>query len=274
MAFKEILQEKLKEEISSEKLDVLPSGFQRIGDIIILNLNKKLQKHKKIIGAVVIKLFPNVKTILNKKAGITGKFRKPQLEILAGSKNTETINQEHGCFYKFDVHRIMWAKGNVNERARIAKVVKPDEIIVDMFAGIGYFTIPIAKLAKPKIVYAIELNPVAYKYLLENIRLNRVQGKVNAIHGNCMQEAKKIASAGIKADRIIMGILPSAKKYLPAAKLMSKQGTIIHYEGVGENTEKLIQEIRKIFPKARILHEEKVKAYAPKRWHFTIDFQL
>src|SRR3989338_4297091 len=170
MPFKEQLKEKLKEKIKEDELELLPSGFQRIGDIIILNLKKGLIIYKSEIGKAVSNIFPNIKTICNRTGEITGEFREPQIEVIYGDKNTETIVIENGCKYKFDAGKIMFAKGNLNERVRIAGLVKKGEIVVDMFAGIGYFTLNIGRAGKAKKVYSIEKNPVSFKYLQENIK--------------------------------------------------------------------------------------------------------
>src|SRR3989344_2277666 len=190
MPFKEQLKEKLKEQIKEDKLELLPAGFQRIGDIIILNLKKELLEHKKEIGRVVGEMF-KVKTVCNRTGEIIGEFREPQIEVIYGDKNTETIVIENGCKYKFDASKIMFAKGNLNERVRIAGLVKKGEIVVDMFAGIGYFTLNIGRAGKAKKVYSIEKNPVSFKYLQENIKLNHIHN-VEAINGDCKEEVDKL----------------------------------------------------------------------------------
>ena len=129
MPFKDQLQEKLKDKIPPSLLQKLPAGFQRVGDIIILNLDESLHTYKNEIAKVVLELFPSVKTICNKTGGITGQFREPHIEYLAGKKDTTTIHTESGCQYKFDVTKIMFAKGNIAERVRIPKQVKKGEII-------------------------------------------------------------------------------------------------------------------------------------------------
>ena len=285
MGFKELLKEALKNKLKPEELGLLPSGFQAIGNIIILNLNKKLKKHKKEIAQEILKIFPRIKTICNKKAGIKGKFRKPSIEILAG-KNTEAITKENNCLYKFDVKKLMFAKGNINERIRIAKQAKPHEIVVDMFAGIGYFTILLAKSVARKI-YSIELNPEAFKYLKENLKLNKIENKVEAINTDCKKEIAKLKKRGVKADRIVMGYLPPPRQYIPDAIKIAKKNTIIHYETLlrednennkQEDIEKDMSMIKKQAEKcgfkARLLQAARVKNYKPHVAHYTLDVQL
>jgi len=268
MSFKQILQKNLK--INNKEL--LPSGYQHIGDVCIINLNKKLLKYKKKIGSVILKNF-SFKTVLNKKAGIKGKKRVPQVEIIAGSRKTETIHVESGIRYKFDPKKVMFSKGNINERHRIAKLLKKNEIVVDMFAGIGYFTVPIAKENKARMIYASEINPVSYKYLNENIKINKISGNIKTFNMDCKKMILKLAKERINADRILMGLLPSPKRYLKDAKKICKNGTIIHYEAISDSPENLIQEVKNVFPKSIIKNIVRVKSYRPKTWHFTLDVE-
>jgi tRNA wybutosine-synthesizing protein 2 len=285
MGFKDLLKDKLNEKVDKDKLELLPSGFQRIGDIIIVNLKPELNEFKGDIGKMIIEIFSKIRSVCNKKGGIKGQLREPQVELIAGNKNTETTHTESNCFYRFDVRKIMFAKGNVIERSRIAKQIKSEEIIVDMFAGIGYFTIPIAKLSNPKKIYSIELNPVSYKYLKENIKLNHILDKVEVINGDCKEEVLKIEKKyGRIADRVILGYLPPPKEFLPFAMKIIKRKGILHYEGfvsVGnekEDIEKNLEDVRKAAEKegfkVKLLLARKVKAYAPKRDHYVFDIQI
>jgi len=223
---------------------------QHIGDIcLIKSQDKKLAQE-------ILNKFPRFKTVCW-QGRISGKYRKPKIKVLAGDRNTETMHKEVGCLFKLDAAKIMWSKGNHEERKRIVKIAKNNDIVLDMFAGIGYWTIPLAK--KVKKTYAIELNPFSFKYLEENIRLNRLSN-VTAIKGNC---SKVIPN--VKADRIIMGLLPSPKKYLPAAKKILKKGGVIHYHCLS------IEKIPKGF---KLLSKRKIKSYAPKINHIVLDLML
>ncbi|MHA1869460.1 MAG: class I SAM-dependent methyltransferase, partial [Promethearchaeota archaeon] len=226
--FKEQLKAALENEIPTELLDLLPSGFQQIGTAAIISLKEELLPYKGLIGKVILERFRYIKGVWLKKGKIVGKFRKPEnLEHICGDKNTEVIHSEHGIRYAFDFTQIMFAKGNTTERAHLVELIQPDEIIVDMFAGIGYFTLGIAKHSKAKRIYAIELNPVSFKYLVKNLKLNKIkEGKVIAIHGDCKDEVPKLGNEGVKADRIIMGVFPAPFKYIEAASSVIKNNPL------------------------------------------------
>ena len=146
-----------------------------IGDILVV---KKVPDNLDEI----IKL-PYINKIV-KLGQIHGQKREPEVEMIYG-EGTETIHKENYCKFKFDVSRIMWSKGNTGERLRMSKIPEDNETIIDMFAGIGYFTIPMAVHSNPKKIFSIEINPVSYDYLCENIKLNKVENTVEPILGDC-----------------------------------------------------------------------------------------
>ncbi len=242
-------------------------GYQQIGDILIFNkISKKEAKQ-------FLKKFSHIKTICIKTGKIKGKLRKPQIKIVvskAKKNKTLTIHKEAGILYKLDVRKIMFAKGNINERHRIVKLAKKNDIVIDMFAGIGYFSLPLAK--KVKKIYAIEINPQSYKFLIENIRLNKINN-IKAIKGDCSKVVPKLK---IKSDRIIMGYLPSPYKYLASAFKVAKIGTIIHYSCLIErkNSRKEIKKLVDKIGKVRLIRAIRVKAYNPALDHYVLDLKV
>ncbi|MHA1835474.1 MAG: class I SAM-dependent methyltransferase [Candidatus Odinarchaeia archaeon] len=268
----------VENEIPVKLIPKLPRGYQRIGDIIIIDLMDELIPYSQIIGDKLLKTMPYTRTMCVKKGGIKGQFRIPNVEVIAGDQNTETIHLENHCYFKLDVKKIMFSKGNASERRRIADLVNDGDIVIDMFAGIGYFTINIAKHAHPKEIIAVELNPIAFKYLLENIKLNKVQKIVKPINANSKDICLKLKSV---ADRIIMGLLPSPKKYIPAALNAIKNGGVIHYEGIipaGSEPELLLEDfieesgLRK--NNFELLNARRIKSYGPKKYHYRIDVKI
>ncbi len=274
-SFKKKLREALKGILNENEMKFLPSGFQQIGTIVILNLKNQLWKNKKVIAEAVQNIVSNCDAICLNKGAIYSQFRTPQIELVVG-KSTETIHKEHGTLYKLDVSKIMFAKGNINERKRYPKLVKENEIIFDFFAGIGYFCLNIARLANPKKIFAFEMNPIAYNYLVENIQINKVSDKIIPILGDCKTEALKIKE---KADRIIMGLLPSPKDALPTAfQVLNPEKCIIHYEGLlrdSDPPEILLEDVssinKEMNKKAKLDHIEFIKSYRPHVNHVCLD---
>jgi tRNA wybutosine-synthesizing protein 2 len=168
----------------------------------------------------------------------------------------------------------MWSKGNQEERRRLVKEVRNGEVIVDMFAGVGYWSVILAK-NKNVNIYAIELNPKSYFYLNENVKLNKVDSRVTTILGDCRKEVVKL-----KANRIIMGYFPDTIEYLEFAVKACKDDCWIHYHDICEkdNENTLLDEIREILSKNNFkLIKSKfkvVKKYAPGIDHIVFDLKV
>lgn len=257
--------------LSEEEKKLLPSGWQVLGDIIIVSLNEELKNRKKEIGSALLLLHPGCKTVLLDR-GIKGRTRQPEREIIAGEK-TETIHKENGCFFKLDAMRLMYSKGNLAERKRIANFGR-GEVVVDMFAGIGYFSIPMAVHSKPKKILAIEINPLAFGYLKENITLNKVEDIVEPVQGDCA-----LVTPPGTADRVVMGYL-DAYEYLRWGIRALLAGGVMHYhEAVPEAVmrrpvERIIAEAIKQGRKAEIIGMRCIKKYSPGVWHVVVDARV
>ncbi|MEE0938854.1 class I SAM-dependent methyltransferase family protein [Methanobrevibacter sp.] len=242
--------------------------WKRIGDILILDSKFQYGSYQDLEN---LSKKHNVKTIM-KIDHIQGTKREPVYNIIYGSE-TETINKENGCLFKLDLAKVMWSKGNNNERLRIAKLVEDDEVVLDMFAGIGYFSIPIGVHSNAKQIYSIEINPNSYFYLNENIKLNKLDN-VTPILGDC-----KIHAPKYKADRIVMGYVKTTHHYLDVAINSLNEGGILHYhETVPEKLMKT-RPVDRIISQAgdrdvEILKINKIKKYAPGVEHIVVDARI
>jgi tRNA wybutosine-synthesizing protein 2 len=279
MKFKKQLKEKLTMNLTEEELSLLPGGFQTIGDVIIIRLNPLLLKKRTIIAEKCLELYPNLRAVYLNLGIIKGQYRTPEnIEFIAGEDNTIVEHKEHGVTYKFDIKKIMFSKGNINERKYLASLVKSGEIIVDMFAGIGYFSLPIARNAAPFRIYSIEINPVSYDFLVQNIKVNQFEDIIIPINGDSKIEVPKLAQSGVKADRVIMGVFPAPRDYIAEALTVVKdEGTIYHYEGVEEKGTymRLFEEFDGVAKNnnynCELLDKRFVKSYGPALYHLVID---
>ncbi|MCK4996600.1 MAG: class I SAM-dependent methyltransferase family protein, partial [Thermoplasmatales archaeon] len=217
------------------------------------------------------------KTILNDVGGIIGTYREPKTKIIFGSNNTETIHKENGIRFKLDPQKIMFSSGNMDERIRMATISDEKETIVDLFAGIGYFTLPLAVHSKPKKIFACEINPVAYDYLCKNIVLNNVSNIVEPLKG----DNKEVTPKNI-ADRVLLGYFGDTNKFLTTALncLRDCKG-IIHYHDkfpesqVPDKPLRLVKELAdKYNRKAELIDYKQVKSYAPGISHYVFDIGI
>jgi len=260
--------------------DLLPRGWERIGDVLILRIPRKLALWREDIATAYGDVL-GAKTVVEDLAKIHGPWRVPEVRWLCGN-GTETIHREGGVRFKLDVAATMFSSGNMEERSRISRVTRPGETVVDLFAGIGYFCLPIAVYANPRKIFACEINPVAYRYLLENIRLNRA-GNVETRLGDCRETAPKGA-----ADRVILGHF-DASQYLDTAFEAATNRAMLHIHGLrrvpgpnartsarggelfaGSLTDSAAShgfEVRSVEPRI-------VKWYGPHRLHYVLDVSV
>jgi tRNA wybutosine-synthesizing protein 2 len=219
------------------------------------------------------------------------KEEKIQLEESKQFRNaksiTETVHIENHIKFCFDVCKIMFSLGNNAERIQFSKIDAKGETIVDMFAGIGYFTLPLAKHSHCSKIIAIEKNPNSLYYLQKNCKLNQVEDIVEPILGDCRTVGEQYIGHG---DRISMGYLPTPLNFLSRAfSFLKNQGGIIHYHYLATKSEyqtlpidhfkdalELFFNSKKEKTKWSFLIKEirEIKSYAPKIFHWNADIYL
>lgn len=270
MKVKLLLKDALKGTIPTEKLELLPSGFHRVGDILVIPLHADLESYQAEIGAALREQYL-VKSVFAKGV-VQGELRRPATRRIAGRTNT-TIHREQGCRFKIDVSKIMFSKGNVRERHRLTAV--DGEEVVDMFAGIGYYTIPLAKKTPGIQVHAIEKNPVSIKLLKENLRLNKVDN-VEVIERDC----RDVVLPGV-ADRLMMGYFPGTEKFLPTAFEFLRREGVIHFHNVYQTKELWRVPLGRLETAAlnhgytmNVLEKIVVKPISPCKVHVVIDAKM
>ncbi|MFA4955498.1 MAG: class I SAM-dependent methyltransferase family protein [Candidatus Methanoperedens sp.] len=253
-------------------LSQAPGAYELIGDIAIIDqhednvmdLAKVLLQHK------------NIKTVFQATSAVSGEYRTRELVFIAGAKKSETIYRENGCRYLLDVTSVYFTPRLSTERMRIAGQVTDGENVIDMFAGIGPFSILIAKRFPLSHVIAIDKNPVAIKYLRENARLNKINN-IEIKEGDSREEVAGISDA----DHIIMNLPHSAMEFIDAALGIIKRGGIIHFYAISHEDDLFEGIFKNIEEHARIaglrvtsLENRIVRPYAPYQYNVCIDFRV
>ncbi|WP_456365166.1 class I SAM-dependent methyltransferase [Thermococcus sp.] len=260
-------------DVPAELRPFLPSSFDIIGDIAIIELPGELRPYGKAIGEAILKAHRHVRAVFAKGGRIEGEYRVRELIHLAGRKGAETIHRENGIRLRLDVSKVYFSPRLATERMRVFRKAKPGEVVFDMFAGVGPYSILLAR--KVKLVFAVDVNPWAVRYLEENIGLNKV-GNVVPILGDVRKVAGKV-----KADRVIMNLPKFAGRFLKGAMLSVKPGGVVHYYGFSpeenlfsEHEAKIEAVARELGLAVKFLDERRVRPYAPRQFNIAIDFMV
>ena len=200
------------------------SGVDVVGDIAIVRLVGLSAPAKKRVAAALLEEMKTVRVVMEQEGGIEGEYRLRKLRHLAGEERTLTVHRENGCSYRVDVAKCYFSPRLSTERLRIAELVGPRETVLNMFAGVGPFSIVIAKKAGARVT-SCELNSYAAELHRENNRLNKVGGLEEVIQG----DAADLPSRVPRFHRIVMPHPSEADKFLPAAIALAREKGVIHY---------------------------------------------
>ncbi len=278
---KKTVIEAISEVLPHNILQSFPRSMDFVGEIAIIEIPSDLDEYKKIIGETILKVHSHVRTVLAKSSHVSGVYRLRDFEIVAGSPKTETLHKEYGCKYLLDLRKVYFSPRLSYERQRVASKISEKETIIDMFAGVGPFSILIAKMIRDISVYAVDINPDAIRYLKKNVLMNRVEDKVMPVLG----DAKEVIYPRLKgaADRVIMNLPENARKYLGiACDALRLDGGIIHYyefvqgmNSVNSVKDRLRQDVaergRKI---QKFLFTRPVREVAPLKWQVAFDIKI
>ena len=270
-------------QLPAEQLARLTKGVDIVGDIAILKLADEFQDEKHRIAESLLDLAPYLRVVLGQTGPVESQFRTRKLEWLAGEHRTETVHREFGCQYKVNVETTYFSPRLSHERKRIANLVTAGECVVNFFAGVGSFSIMIAKQSHPSRIYSIDLNPSAARYHAINNVLNGVRETIDLICG----DANQIVSTSLegRADRVLLPLPELALESLPTAKraLKNERGPVHCYVFVdsGRRSEASKQALSKFEPvlervgaMRKNVEGHVVRSVGPCRYQVCLDLQL
>ena len=259
----------------SELLEKIPSDYTRYGSTLVFRFPLGIPGKFEALAAEAWARVLEAKSVLKVTGIIHGTYREPAMKRLYGPGG-DVIHRENGIRFRFDPEKVMFSPGNLPERMRIAELDIREETVVDLFAGIGYFSLPAAVHAKAERVYSCEINPVAFRYLEENIRLNHAENITSLFGDN-----RETAPMGV-ADRVLMGYVDTTHLFLPTAFRALKEEGIIHYHEVCPLNHLPKRPVRRIKQAAEkfggikidVVRVGKVKSYGPKMVHVVVDVRV
>ncbi len=221
--------DKIKLDINENLHNKIPKKWKKIGNILIADFSQIDSINKPQVTKLYAKIL-NVKTVLQKNK-VNGELRKPDATEILFGEDTETEITEYGVKYRMDLSKTMWSPGNTGWRSildgpdKVSKFYKFNNprIIIDYFAGIGYFTIQLAKSYPNAKIISIDKNPDSVKYLRENLKINEIEN-VEVINEDCRKINKN-------ADVIHLGYISSTLDFLEHAHSnLNDNGVAIFHE--------------------------------------------
>lgn len=268
------LKQALKNKLPKKLENIIPSSFDVVGDIAVIEIPEELKKYELLIGNVLLSLHSNLKVVCRKHGIHKGKFRTQEYRILAGERRKETVHKENNARIKLHIEKTYFSSRLGTERLRVSKLVKSKENILVMFGGVAPYACVISKNAEPKKIVSVELNPHAHKYAVKNILLNKLKN-VEVVQGDVKIIVPKLKG---KFDRILMPLPRNAEDYLGQAFKKIKKNGVIHMYNFGllEETELILEKIKKQATvhkkKYKILNIQKCGQYSPRKFRVCIDF--
>lgn len=272
------LKEALREDFSEEELEDFGTSFDIVGDIAVIKIPDELLERKERVGEALMEVHGNVKTVLRQTTPVDGEFRTRDLEVIAGEDRTETVHKEYGCSFKVDLSEVYFSPRLAHERHVISQKVEPGEIVNNMFAGVGCYSVLIAKHSDPKKVYSIDKNPVAVEYMKKNVKMNKVSGSVVPIQADAREIIKSKLKG--KADRVLMPLPEFARDFFDSAlEALKPSGGIIHFYDYGEEPnlfEPSFEFARDSVKESSVELEDKriLRSYAPDIYHVVLDLRI
>jgi tRNA wybutosine-synthesizing protein 2 len=256
--------------LSDDAIARAPSSWAVVGSVILVSFGDC--ERREAVGEALLELHGEADTVLAHE-GVSGEHREPSVSVVVGAGDTETVHTEHGTQYALDFSEVMFSPGNKAERARMGEIVEAGERVFDMFAGIGYFTLPMARAGAD--VTATEKNPAAFRFLVENAMLNEVSERVSAFRADCRD-----VEMAPKADRVVMGYY-EAHEYLDAALSGLKPGGVVHmHEATPEDllwdrpVSRLREGASEQGREVEVLDRRKVKSHSEGVWHVVVDARV
>lgn len=253
---------------------LLPSSFDVIGDIAVLKIPEELVPYREEIGRAILAWNRKLRVVAQDH-GVSGEHRIREIEIIAGEDRTTTVHTEFGLRYHVDVARAYFSPRLGTERKRVADQVRPGETVVDPFAGVGPFSILIAKRREPRRVIASDANPAAAALLRENVAANRADCVLTK-----EGDARRILPESRPVDRVILDLPHSALDFLPHALQALGPKGMVHLYGILEAAERedRVAQIRRLVTREgrglADLRLHSVRAYSPTQHHVAFDLTV
>jgi len=277
-----ILRRLAKRVLGNEIAKRLWKRIEVIGDIAILRkpFDVDIEVFKPIAEAL-LKELKYVKSVWLAASPVHGDYRIREYIHLAGEYRSETIYREHGCTFMLDIRKVYISPVLSYDHIRVAQMVKEGERILNMFAGIGGYSIVISKHAKPSYVLSIDINEHAVMYLKRNVVLNKVEVVNDVIHGDAFLVTQSLSDESF--DRVLIPLPELALKAFRLALRIVRNSGIVHVHLFVESQHKknaIAEAMRKLTQEPlagveiRLYGGHVIRSIGPRKYHVVLDIEV
>ncbi len=272
------LEQAVAGKLPARLLPDLPRSYDIIGDIAVVELRLGLAEHEAVLAEGVLRINKNVRVVMAKTGEVSGKERIRPVRYLAGENRTQTIHKESGCRFKVDIAKAYFSPRLSHEHERVVQMVRPGECVADLFAGVGPFSIMIAKKVENVIVNAVDANSDAVKLLEENVKLNKPKGSLKIWPGDARTVVEQHLAE--TASRVIMNYPSGAKSFVETAcKALQKGGGMIHYYTFADGLnceDRAVKEFEHalegtLWSMKKMMGAHRVRGVGPMKWQVVVD---
>lgn len=268
------LEEILRDKLSKKEMEILPSGQEVVGSILILELPEELLKKEKVIAAAFLKFNKSLKTVVRKDQAHAGVFRTRKMKFLAGKDTRETLYRENNVSMKVDIEKAYFSARLAHERQRVNDLVKKNEMILVMFSGVGPYPLVLAKNSSAKEIVGVEINPRAHELALGNVLMNNFGERIKLYLGDVREVVPNMNG---KFDRVVMPLPKTGEEFLDVALPRVKKNGMIHLyaflseEEVAEEVKKINQICRDLKYRIKIVRQVKCGQFSPRTFRYCFD---
>ena len=295
--------------IAPSLLAALPRRWEQLGDLAVLPSDAFTStawraELSSLSPGVLTKVYSAVASSLRctrlarQQPVQAGLKRRSAVQLLLGAHG-RVEHREDGVLFCFDATLTMFSSGNGSEKRRIVDAVNAATgraqapypyVVCDLYAGIGYFSLPLLVHTAVARVHCCEHNADAVAALEASLARNGIDPARCTLHpGDNRSPALRTALRNT-ADRVLLGLLPSSEDgYAVALSTLKDSGGVlhihgnVHVDGIREWELSVTERLRALLARdedphrrrwtLRVDHVERVKSFAPFIDHVVLDVQ-
>ncbi|CAJ0590715.1 unnamed protein product [Cylicocyclus nassatus] len=236
----------------------LPKKWEKHGDMIVFPQNSFTHNNWRYIGRELWRVVAeslNIARLGRKRFIGDDDERTPHVDLLYGPHGWVEHVDDHGIRFIYDASKRVFNNKKVPEMQRISEWDCHGETVVDMYAGLGYYSLRFLVCCGAKQVISIDWSDDMCEALKRTAEANNVQDRMVIIEG----DSRRVTPCSV-ADRVFLGLIPSCRAHwLTACKALRPEGGMLHIHEVLDVSNREIPKKPKLvkqLPKLQSVEEE------------------